>query len=127
MSEVCAKCGSDAETPHFDTDPSHDTLCCECFKDAYPFHDSCTHDACDEDEHTLEWDRTAFVCASCDVSAQTLTDHLRHDLTPDMSDPADASDTTDVDSDTEVEVEVEVEDDDTPDQVTLGEFGEVTA
>ena len=123
MSEVCAKCGSDAETPNFDTDPSHDTFCCECFKDAYPFHYSCTHDACDEDEHTLEWDGTAFVCAECEVSSQTLTDHLGHDLTPDMSEPE--SD-TDVDTDTDVESEEEDEED-TPDQIKLAAFGEVTA
>jgi len=85
--EVCAECGSDAEYPHFDTDTSPTAvLCCECFQAAYPFHDACTHDACDEDKHTLKWDGRTFVCAECGLSSQTLTDHLGHDLTPGMSD-----------------------------------------
>jgi hypothetical protein len=120
MSEVCTTCGSDTENPHFDEDRGNDTICCECFSDRFPFHDACTHDVCDEGEHTLEWDRTTFVCAECKVSSQTLTDHLGHDLTPDMSESESDADADD--SDTDVESE-----DNTPDQATLAAFGEVTA
>jgi len=122
MSVVCAQCNSDTDNPHFDEDPDNDIICCECFTDRFPFHDACTHDACDEGEHTLEWDRTTFVCAECEVSSQTLTDHLGHDLTPDMSEP---EGDTDVDTDTDVESEEDEED--TPDQIKLAAFGEVTA
>jgi hypothetical protein len=117
MNEVCVNCGSDTESPHFDKDDDNGTICCECFTDRFPFHDACTHDACDEGEHTLEWDRTTFVCAECEVSSQTLTDHLGHDLTPDMSESE-----SDPDAATDAESE-----EDTPGQSTLVAFGEVTA
>lgn len=131
MSAVCSACGDDSKTPHFDADPSTGPVCCECFQDRFPFHDACTHDACEPGTHSLEWDRTTFVCAECGVSTQTLTDHLGHDLTPDMSDSTDADADADAgatDTDTgDTEVEDVEEQEDTPDQATLAAFGEVTA
>jgi len=86
MTQMCAECGSDSEHLHFESDRSSDTICCDCFKQQFGFHDACTHDACADGAHTLEYQGAAMrpVCTDCNLSGQTLSDHLGHDLTPDM-------------------------------------------
>ena len=83
-------------------------------------------DACDEGEHTLEWDETTFVCAECEVSSQTLSDYLGHSLTPYMGD-SDPEDTDSVNTNPRSEPGESDTHEDTPDQATLAGFGEVTA
>jgi hypothetical protein len=96
MTQMCAECGSDSEHLHFENDRSSDTICCDCFKQRFRFHDACTHDACADGAHTLEYQGAAMrpVCTDCNLSAQTLSDYLGHDLTPtgSTSSTADARD-----------------------------------
>jgi len=79
MTQMCAECGGDSEHLHFESDRSSDTICCDCFKQQFSFHDACVHDACDDGNHDLGWDGRVPVCSNCGVSAQTLTDHCGHE------------------------------------------------